>query len=166
MHWHNRQKELEKLAQNFNEDSTMRNQLGWMDSIGDAQRYSYDPYDCRVFITKMANKITVSITLMHYFMGGVMWQDFWHFEPGQYKSAKKTYNSVKKAAHDVFNQFQGRTIPTALVHSYLREAVRFIDPEARPTTRIPYIDWSREQPGVSDWRNSIYGNRYPETSGF
>ena len=141
-------------------------QKGWIDTLGDVQRYLYDAYDCRVFITKMASKITVSVSLAHLQYGHVMFQDFWRFKPEEINLAKNTFQEVKKAVSEIFDQFKTAEIPNPSLHSFIREAIRHIDFEHKPTSRIPHVDWARKQDGVKDWRNSLYGNRYPESDGF
>jgi hypothetical protein len=141
-------------------------QKGWTDTLGDIQRYMYDAYDCRVFITKTATKITVSVSLAHMMYGHVMWQDFWRFNTDEMPAARKTYRQVKSAVDEIFNNFRTAEIPNPNLHAFLREAVRHIDLIHKPTSRIPSVDWAREHDGVKDWRNSIYGNRYPESDGF
>lgn len=142
-------------------------QKGWEDQMGDIQRYSYDPYQVRVYITRLAeSKITVSITLHHVWAGSIIWQDFWAFGPKEMSKATATYHEVKKAADGVFKDFRTNEIPNTLINSFLREAVRFIDMEHKPASRVPYVDWAREQKGVADWRSSIYGTRYPNPQGY
>jgi hypothetical protein len=141
-------------------------QKGWTDSLGDVQRYLYDAYDCRVFITKMAHKATVSLTLAHLQYGHVMYQDFWRYSVDEMTSARKTFQQVKTAVDKVFQDFRTNEIPNPSLHSFLREAVRHIDLEHKPDSRIPFVDWARDKDGVKDWRNSIYGNRYPMADGF
>lgn len=144
-------------------------QEGWTDEFGDLQRYLYDAYTCKVYVTKLADsKITISTTLAHAQYGHMMWQWFWKFDVNDEKGARECYRQVKEAVGDVFQEFRSNEIPNNLLHSYLREAVRPIFEKNRPKTRIPFIDWAFEQTGVADWRNSIYGTRYPtqEIDGF
>jgi hypothetical protein len=142
-------------------------QEGWDETLGDIQRYIYDAYTARVFITKLASeKITVSVSLYHMQNGTCMWQDFWRFKTNESAKAKACYNKVKQATEKVIQTFKTNDIPNPMIHSYLREECRFISPESKPTSRIPHVDWAREQKGVEDWRNSIYGTRYPMPDGF
>ena len=139
-------------------------QKGWNDQFGDSQRYMYDAYDCSAHVTQLENKkLTVSAVLQHFHFGLVVYQDFWRFEEGQIKQAQECFKQVKETVGKVFDEFRTNSIPNNLMHTYLREQLRFIFPQNKPSSRIPHIDWSREQAGVSDWRNSIYGNRYPTT---
>jgi hypothetical protein len=142
-------------------------QEGWRDDFGDIQRYIYDAYDCRVYMSKLANeKITVSVSMAHLQYGHIMYQDFWKFDVNDLSSARATYSKVKTAVSDVFEQFRSNDIPNNLLHSYIREKIRYIDIDKKPETRIPCIEWAKSQPGVSDWRSSIYGTRYPIGDGF
>lgn len=155
-----------RTAEQFNSSEDGR-QVGWEDAMGDIQRYSYDPYTVRIYKTIVADeKITLALTLSHIWSGGIVWQDFWCFRINEKQKAQTTYQKVTKAADTVFQEFRSNEIPNNLLHTYLREAVRFIDLEHKPTSRIPYIDWAREQNGVADWRNSIYGTRYPIAEGY
>lgn len=161
MNWYSR--ELRKQA----ETGSSSNQDWWLEELGDVQRYLTDPYECRVYATTGADKITVSITLVHVFMGVVSWQDFWKFGKHESAAAKSTFKKVSAIAKKVVDDFTDGSKPTQLLHTYLREETRFIDVEHKPESRIPSIDWAREQKGVTDWRNSLYGNRYPtDISGF
>lgn len=142
-------------------------QDGWQDDLGDIQRYSYDAYSARVFITKLGNeKITVSVGLFHLLNGTCMWQDFWRFKSNEVSKAKSTYAKVKNATEEVFQKFRTNDIPNPMLHTHMRESVRFIDIEHKPTSRIPFVDWARSKECVKDWRSSLYGNRYPESDGF
>jgi hypothetical protein len=137
-------------------------QKSWTDDIGDIQRYIFDNYQCRVFLTKTAQMISISISLNHQAFGHVMWQDFWRFPHNLEDKAKEIFNDVKVVTSKIFNDFRSNLIPNPMLHSYLREAVRHIGEEYKPTSRIPFVDWAKQHDGVSDWRSSIYGTRYPK----
>lgn len=141
-------------------------QRGTVSTMGDIQRYLYDAYAGRVFITRTAKKITVSLTLAHQQFGTVCYQDFWRYELNEESKAKSTFNKVSSVVGDIFADFKTNDIPNANLHAYLREGVRDIDLEHKPTSRIPSVDWAREQHGEKDWRSLIYGTRYPEVDGF
>jgi len=136
----------------------------WQSFLGDPVRYMIDAHDLRVYTTALPNKITVSVTLLHSSFGTVMWQDFWVFKTSELSAAESTFEKVKAVAKDVMDKFRSEGIPTTILHSFLREGVRNIDIERKPSTRIPSINWARSQSGVSDWRSSIYGTRYPTDS--
>jgi hypothetical protein len=145
---------------------------GWQqgDSIvdsGDVQRYLYDAYQGRVFITNLAGKkITVSVSLFFNHTGTCMWQDFWRFDTGDEKTARKCFAEADKACRKVFDLFKNEEIPTPMLYTYLRNAVLPLYPENRPTSRSIVLDESKRNETVTDWRSSIYGTRYPESDGF
>lgn len=143
-------------------------QDGWMTDLGDVQRYSFDPYQVRVYITKLTERdeVTVSATLHHVWSGGIVFQEFWRYKETELSKAKKGYEKVCKICEAVIEEFRTGQTPNNLIQPHLREELRYIHIENKPTTRIPHVDWARQQPGVQDWRNSIYGNRYPKTDGF
>jgi hypothetical protein len=144
---------------------------GWQDgfdeTLGDVQRYLYDAFTMRVYITKLAGKkYTVSCSLYHLQEGICMWQDFWRFEATEGDKARRVYKEVSTAVKKVCEDFKTNDIPNPMLHTYMREAVRFIAPEAKPSCRIPHVDWARSIPCESDWRKTLYPNRYPESDGF
>lgn len=142
-------------------------QKEWHDDFGPMQRYVYDSYEGSVHLTKTSKKCTVAVTMCHKMFGHVMWQDFWLYELNEEMQAQRTFKQVKEITQQVFDTFRTNEIPNPMLHSYLREALRHIDVVHKPTSRIPFVDWAKEQDGVSDWRSSIYGTRYPkDTDGF
>jgi len=142
-------------------------QDGWEETFGDVQRYIYDAYTARVFITNLANeKITVSVSLVMIQTGHTMWQDFWRYDISEVALARATFKKVSDITGKIFDEFRYNDIPNPMLHSYLREALRHIDLKHKPKSRIPSVDWAREHDGVTDWRSSIYGNRYPKSDGF
>ena len=148
-----------KVAQSTYQD-------GWTDTFGDIQRYALDPYRAQVFLTKTSQKITVSVTIAHEQFGLIVWQDFWSFPLNKESEAKKTYGKVHDAVQKIFSAFRGDETPNNMLHTTVREAVRHIDPQYKPDSRVPWVNWARNNDGVSDWRGSIYGVRYPDQSGF
>jgi hypothetical protein len=141
-------------------------QHGWMTDLGDVQRYSYDPYQVRVYITTLPKReITIAMTLHHVWSGGIIYQDYWRFDLKEKSAAQTCFKKVCKAAEGVIEHFRIADSPNSLIVPHIREATRFIELDRKPSCRIPYIDWAREHAGVKDWRNSIYGNRYPATDG-
>lgn len=141
-------------------------QTGWTDTFGDIQRYALDPYKCEVYLTKTDRKITVSVNVAHEMYGLVVFQDFWKFSLGEGATAKTVYGQVIDNVKRIFHLFESSETPNNMLHANIREAVRYISPEHKPSTRIPFIDAARHEKGEHDWRSSIYGTRYPHIDGF
>lgn len=141
-------------------------QDGWTDIFGDMQRYALDAYRCQVFITKTSQKITVSVSVAHDQFGTIVYQEFWKYGLNELTKAKSTFSAVKTVVAKIFDEFESSEIPNNMLHTSVREAVRYIDIDNKPSTRILSIDAARTEKGVVDWRSSLYGNRYPEVTGF
>ena len=142
-------------------------QEGYDDTFGDVQRYLYDAYTARVYITKIADKkITVSVGLYHLQEGTCMYQDWWRFSPDEEGKARRVWNEVKAEVDKVFEDFKTNNMPNPLLHTHIREATRFIAPENKPSSRVPLVDYARSLTCVTDWRQTLYPNRYPESDGF
>jgi hypothetical protein len=168
MNLYNLNKQQEKIvtaqAKPLSEDER---QFGYEDTMGAVQRYSHDPYAVKVYKTLLGKeKIAVCITLNSLWAGGVIWQDFWAYKTSEGSTAEDTFQRIVKVANEIFNDFRVNEIPNLFLYTHLREACRWLDMEHKPKSRVPYVDWAREQNGVIDWRSSIYGTRYPKQNGY
>ncbi len=137
-------------------------QTSWNQSIGDSVRYTIDAHEVKVAMTELPTRTTVSLTLLHASFGTIMWQEFWSYKKGE-DGAKATYDKVAALTKRVVDKFVADATPSPMLHSYLREEVRHLDAEHKPSTRIPSVNWARQQDGVQDWRQSIYGTKYPSS---
>ncbi len=146
--------------------SKTASQEGWSEQFGEVQRFALDAYRCNVYLTKTSHKLAVSVSVNHDMFGLNIYQEFWKYELNEDSSARSTYNKAKTIVAEIFDEFQITEEPNLNLHSRIREAVRDLDKEHKPTTRVPWINAARDVEGVSDWRKSLYGTRYPEIGGY
>jgi hypothetical protein len=159
MAWYN----LIKYAENIN----LKDQKGFQEYFGDIQRYGVDAYDCRVYVTRTEDKITVSLTLTCSMQGLVMYQKFWKYDLNEWEKAKKTFEEVKKAAKKVLNDFRTNETPNPLLWTYIKDAIHDIDQEHLPQSNIPWGTYIKDIRSEKDVRSQLYGTRYPKnTNGF
>jgi hypothetical protein len=141
-------------------------QKGWTDQFGEVQRYALDSYRCDVFLTQTNQKYAVSVAVNHDMFGLTVFQEFWKYGLDERQKAEATFSEAKKIVSGIFADFRSSEEPNALLHTYIREAVRHLDADHKPSTRIPWVNNARHVDGEHDWRSSIYGTRYPQPTGY
>lgn len=144
-------------------------QDSWIANLGDYQRWVVDAYTASAYLTKTNYKISVAITVNKVHLGTIMLQMFWKYSLDEESAARKTYKEICKALNKIFGELADQEAPSALYESMIRHDCGQIDKEHIAKTTIPHINWAQDVKYERDWRNSIYGNRYPkpeETNGF
>jgi len=129
--------------------------------LGNFQRYVCDSQTVKIFMTKTVKKIAISLITTHTYLGTAGWSIYWEFNLDQMKEAKKIFKKVCEIARDVTEYFITKEIPTVSFHATLRQRFKEIEREDVIRTNIPIINYSYDIPYETDWRSSIYGNRYP-----
>lgn len=141
----------------------------WQTELGDYQRWVVDAYTATAYLTKTKYKIAVSISVNKLHLGTIMLQMFWKYDLKEQKRAQKTFKEVKEALNKIFNELSDEEAPSSLYESMIRHDCGKIDREKLAQTTVPMINHSFKYDYERDWRNSIYGNRYPkpnEQSGY
>lgn len=143
-----------------------------MFTTGDYQRWVIDTYETRLYLTKTAKMISISLNVWNWHQSAMVFQDFWKFELGQEKEARSSFKKMIEASKQVMQKFTKGTdadTPNSMLFAALRKVCWEVDRKNLAKTNIPHINYARQKATyVDDWRSSIYGNRYPtgETSGF
>lgn len=140
------------------------NQLGNNFNFYDVQRYVMDSYTTKTAISKTKRKITVSILTTHGFLGSVAFNKYWIFEFSEWKKAIKTYKSVNEIVQNMVDKFIDEEITTTVFWPMLKYELDKLEPSKNISTNIPYVNYSRyyQEDDNPDWRQNIYGNRYPD----
>ena len=127
----------------------------------DVKRYNMDSYSIRISISKTEKKYSVAIVVNNEFLGGLSWSVFWSYELNEFKDAKKTYLELNKLSKDTLTKMVDEEIPTAILFPMLKSGIENVDPLGRIMSHIPSINYSRRYSTSPDWRENIYGKRYP-----
>ena len=156
-------KKNDKIFKNKS-DALSPNQHGSYRTVFDIQRYVMDSYMSKVAISKTNNKITVSITVAHGFLGTITWDEYWYYDLNEIDKAHKTYKAINKILKDTMEKFVDEEIPTPMFWAFLRKETDKIDPEGRQRINIPVLNYSRRYSDLHnpDWRSNLYGTRYPD----
>ena len=127
----------------------------------DVKRYNMDSYSIRISISKTDKMYSVAIVVNNEFLGGLSWSVFWSYDLNEFDLAKKTYNDINNFSKDTLTKIVNEEIPTSILFPMLRSGIEKIDPEGRIASNIPSINYARRYSSSPDWRENIYGKRYP-----
>ena len=130
--------------------------------LGNFQRYVCDSQTVKVFLTKTSQKWAVSLITNHTYLGTLGWSIFWEFNLDEKEHAKEIFKKASQIAKDVVEQFIREEQPTVNLHAALRQRFKEIEREDVTRTNIPAINYSYDIPYEVDWRETIYGKRYPK----
>jgi len=138
-----------------------KNQMGEYIWFGDVNRYVMDSYAIKIYISKTAENITISLMTNHAYLGTAQYCVFWVYEHSEEKHAVKIYKQLNKVIKDVVKDFVENQRPTSLFDPALRAKVQIIDDRNLVRTNIPTINYSYDIDYEQDWDKNIYGPRYP-----
>jgi len=131
-------------------------------SFGDIQRYSFDSYDIKVVFSKTNKRYTVSLVIVHVYLGNVVLNLFWSFDLNEFDNAKFLFNKVVEVTKKVIRHFVENEMPTSTFSSFLSKRLQSLKNKEMVRTNIPFINYSYDLEVEGDWRSSIYGNRYQQ----
>lgn len=144
-------------------DAQASNQHGKYCTVFDVQRYVMDSYMSKVALSQTNDKLTVSITVAHGFLGTITWDEYWYYNLDEMDQAQKTYKAVNKILKDTMEQFVDEEIPTPMFWAFLKKKTDDVDPDGRQRINIPVLNYARQYSDLHnpDWRSNLYGTRYP-----
>ena len=142
--------------------------LDWRDQsesylwFGDIQRYVFDSQTVKVFLSRTSKKWAVSLMTNHTYIGTCGFSMFWTFDLNEGEKAKQVFKKVDKIAKETIQEFIKEEKPTSIFYPVLRNRLtEEIDKSDIIKTNIPSINYSYDLQPQGDWRESIYGTRYP-----
>ncbi len=129
----------------------------------DVQRYVMDSYSNKIAISKTKSKITVSILTTHSFLGSVAFNKYWTYDISEAEEAIQMYKDVNEIVEKLIEEFVEGEVSTSVFWPILKFKLDKLQPERNAATNIPWVNFSRyyDQDDNPDWRQNIYGNRYP-----
>lgn len=125
---------------------------------------SKDLYVLKIFLRFVDDQYRIRLILVSSILAYPALDMTWVFENSQYSTAARVFHRICDEADYIKTHTDENTIPLQILAASIREAVKPISVSHQETTHIPFIDESAREPGVSDWRESLYGDRYPKNS--
>ena len=130
--------------------------------MGDILRYSMDTHDINISLNKTDEEIMVSLTMGSAYVGTFILDCFWSFDLNEEEKARKLYKDLGNAIKPILKKFVKEKIPTCLLSPFLKKAIKDLSNSDYIRTNIPIINYSYDLPVEADWRETIYGKRYPK----
>jgi len=152
----NRADSLKKLSWDYKSQETDKIEFG------DIMRYTMDSHDINVAMNKTDEEIIVSLTMGSSYVGTYILDCFWSFTFGEESKAKTLYGEISNTIKPILKRFVKERIPTSLLCPFIRKAVVSLNKSDYIKTNIPIINYSYDLPLEEDWRETIYGQRYPK----
>jgi hypothetical protein len=128
---------------------------------GFANSETNDGYRARIELTENKNKITLSCRFLSDVYSFALFEDEWHYDKKEIKRALKTFNRIVNVIEDLKMDFEDDETPGPTLQGKAREELRFIDIDRKKPLNNRSLEAARYETGESDWRSSLYGNRYP-----
>lgn len=130
--------------------------------LDEVQRYKLDPYHVTIVQTETRKKIAANIRVKHASLGPVIWTHYLTFDKEDHAECRRVMKSWVKIVKDTMTRFVEEEIPTSVFIPTIRRSIA--DTENRDNTiktNIPHINFSYDLKPAADWRETIYGPRYP-----
>lgn len=88
----------------------------------------------------------------------------WAFKESEYDVASKTFYEICNEVDKIKEEYDRSMAPAVIIAPKIRECMKTVFLSYQEDSGNISIDESGRLAGVSDWRNSLYGNRYPNMS--
>ena len=131
-------------------------------NLGDIQRYTFDPYNIKITLSKTKKRYTVSLVVTHAYLGHIVLNLFWSFDLDEFDNAKFLYEKSTEVVKKVLKHFVDNEMVTSTFVSFLNKRLQPLKNREMVKTNIPFINYSYDLKVEEDWRSSIYGNRYQQ----
>jgi len=88
----------------------------------------------------------------------------WIFEDEEYELASRVFHRICDEVDEIKIEFDSSMMPVATLAAKIKEYVKPISASHQENKYQIPLNEAQKLPGVSDWRQSIYSNRYPNMS--
>lgn len=129
-----------------------------------AKQTNGDGSKIKIQFTESKNQICIVARFLTELYSFPLFEETWIYDKKEMKRAVKTYNRIINVLEDLKADTEDDDLPTPSLQGAAREELRFIDIERKKPLNNRSLEAARHEPGVVDWRNSLYGNRYPATT--
>jgi hypothetical protein len=144
-------KPVVKLAYTFKEHDTQF-----------ARQDFNDGYSCKVQLSENKHQVILTARFLSNIRSMPLYTEMWAYGLEEKGRALKTFNRIVNVVEDLkLDEEDSESVGPTLQGS-AREQLRYIDIERKRQTNNRSLEAAKYlDGGVTDWRESIYGNRYP-----
>jgi len=125
-------------------------------------RNASDTY--RIWITKSGNSQGNSLALEVKAErdGMLAYSNIWKYADSELPLMEKTFDALVKISKDIKSRVEQEQIPTALIGPMFKNSTKFLSKDNQQGSRgVMNYRYSLQEPNEQDWRQTLYGNRYP-----
>ena len=132
--------------------------------ISDIDRYSTDKYAANLTLQETDKTYSIGFQINNAQIGIAGTTQYWHYPKNKLKEAKSTFNELKTVLHEALVDISYHRPPMALIAPMIRSVISSIDILHRERGIKSSYDFGDYTKFTPDWRETIYGNRYPDIS--
>ncbi len=129
--------------------------------IADVDRYATDKYLANLTLQETDRLYSIGFQMYNYQVGITGAVQYWHYEKNELAEAKKTFKELKKVLAKTMSDIEFHRPPMAVITPMVRAAFQPVDLGHKERSGNYFYNWFEELPKESDWRTTLYGNRYP-----
>lgn len=113
-------------------------------------------------LTESKNSVLIAVRLLTKVYSFPLLEETWNYDKKEMKRAIKTYNRIINVLEDLKLEVEDDETPTPTIQGLAREELRYVDIDRKKPTNNVSLEASKQETGSGDWRQNIYGNRYPK----
>jgi len=121
-----------------------------------------DGCHAHIELTESKNSIIIEAQLLTKVYSFPLFEDKWVYPKKEMKRSIKTFNRIVNVLEDLKLDVEDDDTPTPTIQGMAREELRFVDIDRKKETNNVSLEASKRESDNGDWRQNIYGNRYPQ----
>ena len=124
-----------------------------------------DMYELKIFLRRFDDDGTQSYKIRLILTSSILaypaLEMTWTFEEEEFETASRVFHRICDEVDDIKLEFDKSRMPVSTLSAKIKEYTKPISSSHQQTTNQVPLNASQKIQGVSDWRKSIYSNRYP-----
>lgn len=133
------------------------------ETLHDTDRFICDRYELHLVLEGTVQGYSLGFQINASQLGVASTVFYWHYEESELEKARKTFNTVKKISAKLSDQFRYENLPFSLTGPMFKHHLCGVDIAHQEKTGIYVFDRSTMIRNEPDWRETIYGSRYPKS---
>ena len=122
---------------------------------------SSDGYHCKIALTESKKKIVLTSVFLNDIHAFPLYSETWIYPKKESRRAIKTFNKCVNLVEDIKAEYEDEDMPGPTLQGMARETLRYVDIDRKKPTISRSLEAAKYLDGETDWRSSIYGNRWP-----
>lgn len=151
----------QKTAEVFEDKMTTKDSVEIHYGIQDVDRVTTDRFECYISLLRTITGYDVGFQINAGQLGIASNVHYWHYRMNEEKQARKTLSEISKVSKEFISSYENDKVPFSIIGPKIRSLLRHIDHDHREGTGVFLVQESFGLPVEPDWRETIYGNRYP-----